>query len=117
MKYRHYAPKAAMTLIEGAEDAVVDEINRQVKAAQAEGRKAGVICTDETYHRYSEGMVRSVGVRAQEETIAHNLFSVLREFDDLEVDVIYSESFAKDHLGQAIMNRLMKAAGYRVIHV
>jgi L-threonylcarbamoyladenylate synthase len=42
---------------------------------------------------------------------------VLREFDDLGVDVIYSESFAKDHLGQAIMNRLMKAAGYHVVKV
>jgi L-threonylcarbamoyladenylate synthase len=117
MKYRHYAPKASMTLIEGNVDAVVAEINRQVENAQKDGKKAGIICTDETKERYPQGLVRSVGVRAQEETIAHNLFSVLREFDDLGVDVIYSESFAKDHLGQAIMNRLMKAAGYHVVKV
>jgi L-threonylcarbamoyladenylate synthase len=117
MKYRHYAPKASMTLIEGNADAVVAEINRQVENAQKDGKKAGIICTDETKERYPQGLVRSVGVRAQEETIAHNLFSVLREFDDLGVDVIYSESFAKDHLGQAIMNRLMKAAGYHVVKV
>ena len=55
-----------------------------------------------------------MGARAKQETIAHNLFAVLREFDDLDVDCIYSESFSKDHLGQAIMNRLTKAAGYHV---
>ena len=58
-----------------------------------------------------------MGARAKQETIAHNLFAVLREFDDLDVDCIYSESFSKDHLGQAIMNRLTKAAGYHVLKV
>ena len=48
--------------------------------------------------------------------IAHNLFAVLREFDDLQVDCIYSESFPQNHLGYAIMNRMQKAAGYRMIH-
>ena len=54
---------------------------------------------------------------SREETIAHNLYAVLREFDDLEADYIYSESFSADHLGQAIMNRLKKAAGYHMIKV
>lgn len=49
--------------------------------------------------------------------IAHNLFGVLREFDELDVDIIYSESFAQKHLGQAIMNRLTKAAGYHILKV
>ena len=44
------------------------------------------------------------------------MYAVLREFDDLEADYIYSESFSADHLGQAIMNRLKKAAGYHMIH-
>ena len=76
-----------------------------------------MICTDESRSSYPDGLVRSVGERAKEETIAHNLFAVLREFDDLDVDVIYSESFSKDHLGQAIMNRLCKAAGYHIVNV
>ena len=42
---------------------------------------------------------------------------LLREFDDLKVDYIYSESFSQDHLGQAIMNRLSKAAGYQIYKV
>lgn len=117
MKYRHYAPHADLQLVEGETDAVVETINKLVKERLEEGKKVGVICTEETRARYPEGEVRSVGIRAKEETIAHNLFAVLREFDDLAVDCIYSESFSKDHLGQAIMNRLTKAAGYHVLKV
>lgn len=117
MKYRHYAPKAALTLVEGETDAVVAEINRLVKEHLACGERVGVICTEETKDRYPEGMVRCIGERCHEETIAHNLFAVLREFDDLQADCIFSESFSKDHLGQAIMNRLTKAAGYHIIKV
>ena len=117
MKYRHYAPHADLQLVEGETDKVVETINALVKEKLAEGIKVGVICTDETKDRFPQGEVRSVGLRAKEETIAHNLFAVLREFDDLDVDCIYSESFSKDHLGQAIMNRLTKAAGYHVLKV
>ena len=117
MKYRHYAPHADLQLVEGETGKVVETINELVKEKLVEGKKVGVICTDETKARYPRGEVRSVGLRAKEETIAHNLFAVLREFDDLGVDYIYSESFSKDHLGQAIMNRLTKAAGYHVLKV
>ena len=117
MKYRHYAPHADLQLVEGETDKVVETINALVKEKLAEGKKVGVICTDETKDRFPQGEVRSVGLRAKEETIAHNLFAVLREFDDLDVNCIYSESFSKDHLGQAIMNRLTKAAGYHVLKV
>ena len=128
MKYRHYAPKAEMTLVEDGKaekgaaatgvvsGAVIDTINRLTRERLAEGRSVGILCTDETKDRYPEGLVRSVGLRASQETIARSLFAVLREFDDLGVDYIYSESFARDHLGQAIMNRLTKAAGYHIIY-
>lgn len=117
MKYRHYAPHAQMTLVEGEAEAVANKINELVKEGLEQNLRVGVICTDESRSSYPDGLVRSVGERAKEETIAHNLFAVLREFDDLEVDVIYSESFSKDHLGQAIMNRLTKAAGYHILKV
>ncbi|WP_432626792.1 L-threonylcarbamoyladenylate synthase [Brotaphodocola sp.] len=117
MKYRHYAPHAQMTLVEGEPEAVAKKINELVREGLGQKLRVGVICTDESRESYPEGLVRSVGERAKEETIAHNLFAVLREFDDLEVDVIYSESFSKDHLGQAIMNRLTKAAGYHILKV
>lgn len=115
MKYKHYAPKAELTLIEGEMKDVVKTINRLAEEKLSKGFRVGIICTEETRDSYPHGIVRSLGTRTKEETIAHSLYSVLREFDDLEADYIYSESFSKDHLGQAIMNRLVKAAGYHII--
>lgn len=117
MKYRHYAPQAELVLVEGNLEAVAARINYLAKEKLGQKYRVGVICTDESRALYRYGELRSVGQRAKQETIAHNLFAVLREFDDLQVDYIYSESFSKDHLGQAIMNRLTKAAGYHVIRV
>jgi L-threonylcarbamoyladenylate synthase len=117
MKYRHYAPKASLTLVEGDTEEVSMTINRLAKEKLNEGFRVGIICTEESKEFYQEGIIRSMGVRAKEETIAHNLYGVLREFDDLEADYIYSESFSKDHLGQAIMNRLTKAAGYHILKI
>jgi len=117
MKYRHYAPKAELILVEGNPDEVVNMINTKVREAVNANRLTGIIATAESQNRYPLGIVKSIGMRSSEESIAHNLFSVLREFDDAGVDIIYSESFPSDDLGQAIMNRLMKAAGYHSIHV
>ena len=58
-----------------------------------------------------------MGSREDEEAIAHSLYRILREFDDEEVEVIYSESFSSKGMGQAILNRLLKAAGHHVIVV
>lgn len=117
MKYRHYAPKASLTLVVGDAEDVIKTINRLAKEKLEEGFRVGIICTEESRESYQEGIIRSMGERAKEETIAHNLYGVLREFDDLEADYIYSESFSKDHLGQAIMNRLTKAAGYHILKI
>lgn len=117
MKYRHYAPKADLTLVEGRTEEVVQTINRLAEEKLKEGFLVGIICTEETKECYLRGLVRSMGLRAREETIAHNLYGVLREFDDLGADYIFSESFSRDHLGQAIMNRLTKAAGYHILKV
>jgi len=117
MKYRHYAPNAEMTLVEGEMDKVVEFINREAKAALEAGKKVGIICTEESRQYYSYGILEVIGSRENEETVAHNLFAVLREFDDQKVDCIFSESFSKDRLGQAIMNRLCKAAGYHIVNV
>ncbi len=117
MKYRHYAPKADLTVFEGEAGRVAEEIEKRAAAAEKKGLKAGVICTDETRHMYDTGIIKSAGSRADEDTIARSLFAVLREFDDLGVDVIFSESFDRRQIGAAIMNRLIKAAGYNVVKV
>lgn len=115
MKYRHYAPKADLTLVEGPIENVVEKINRLAEEKLERGCRVGIICTKETQGRYPKGVLRSIGTRAKEETIAHNLYAVLRDFDDLDMDYIFSESFSGSSLGQAIMNRLTKAAGYHII--
>ncbi len=117
MKYRHYAPKAEMVLVEGEMEQVVRYINQETKKAQKEGKTVGIICTEESRNLYPEGILEVIGSREHEETVAHNLFAVLREFDNRKVDCIFSESFSRDQLGQAIMNRLCKAAGYHIVKV
>ena len=117
MKYRHYAPQAEMTLVEGEMEHVVEFINQEAKLALEAGLKVGIICTEESRESYQCGILKVIGSRENEESVAHNLFAVLREFDDQKVDCIFSESFSKDRLGQAIMNRLCKAAGYHIVKV
>ena len=117
MKYRHYAPKADLAIVEGPEEAVVKKINELAAEAKAHGEQVGIIATDETKDRYPEGLVVSIGSRKEEETIAHHLYEVLRDFDQSAVRSIYSEAFYTPRMGQAIMNRLLKAAGHKIIQV
>lgn len=117
MKYRHYAPKGDLTIVSGLEVAVVDTINELTAKAITDGKKVGIIATDETVSKYYEGMIKSVGSRKDEVSIARNLYRLLREFDDENVELIYSEAFDTPNMGQAIMNRLLKAAGHHVMYV
>ena len=129
MKYKHYAPKADLTLVEPEDvdrengldekqlQAMIGKVRELSRGKIEAGCRVGVICTDESRHCYTDGAVRSIGERKSQASVAHNLYALLREFDDLGVDYIFSESFPKDHLGQAIMNRLSKAAGYKIVKV
>jgi L-threonylcarbamoyladenylate synthase len=115
MKYRHYAPKGELTIVEGKPEQVVRYINEMSAAAAIDGDKVGVIATDEQKESYTADVVKSVGSRKDEDSVAKHLYTVLREFDDENVTKIFSESFDTDGFGQAIMNRLLKAAGHKVV--
>ncbi len=117
MKYKHYAPNADLILVSGQKEDVVERINSLVREGREKGEKDGIICTEETAGLYQADIVKSIGSRQDEDSIAKHLYEILREFDELEVDKIYSESFQTPRLGQAIMNRLLKAAGHQVIEV
>ena len=117
MKYRHYAPKAKLCVVEGDEAAVVKEINRITDERMREGKKVGIIGTQETVGNYLNGVVKCIGTRQDEATIANHLYAVLREFDEERVDCILSEAFSESGIGDAVMNRLLKAAGYHIIQV
>jgi L-threonylcarbamoyladenylate synthase len=117
MKYRHYAPEGKLTIYEGDTTLVIDAINQKAKEKQDSGKCVGVIATDETSDLYRFGIVKTIGSRKDEASIAAGLYAILREFDELHTEYIYTESFADHSLGHAIMNRLLKAAGYRIVKV
>lgn len=117
MKYKHYAPKGQLTIYEGNNEAVVQAINKIAGEKQEAGYKVGIIATDETFDAYSYGTVKRIGSRSEEDTIANRLFDILRSFDKEGTEFIYTESFESNQLGQAIMNRLLKAAGYHKVTV
>ena len=117
MRYRHYAPKGQLTIVEGEVTKTIETINELTKKAHEKGEKVGIIGTEETKDLYLGDSIKSVGKRRDEKSIARTLYTILREFDDEGVTVIYSESFSQGFMGQAIMNRLLKAAGHQIIYV
>ena len=117
MKYRHYAPKADFVIYEGNEEHVAEQINRLAAEYIQKGFRVGIIASDETIHRYHQGEVYSIGSRHDELSISKRLYALLREFDEKQVNYILGESFESEDLGFAIMNRMMKAAGYHVVKV
>ena len=94
MKYRHYAPKGALTVVEGSPEDVVAYINRAAKESRDSGEKVGVIATSENRDRYEADVILTAGSASDQDAIAHHLYSILREFDDENVTRINSESFA-----------------------
>lgn len=117
MKYRHYAPEGKLTIYEGNINKVIDAINQKAKEKIESKNRVGIIATEETKALYRYGTVKTIGSRKDEASIAAGLYAVLREFDELHTEYIYTESFADNSLGQAIMNRLLKAAGYRLVKI
>lgn len=115
MKYRHYAPKGDLTIIDGETKKVIDYINQKVLTARADNIRTGVISTDETYSFYEADAVKTIGSRNDEASIAKNLFRILREFDDEDIDLIFAESFSNTGISMATMNRLLKAAGHKEV--
>lgn len=117
MKYKHYAPKGDLVIVEGKKQAVAETINHLTKMDAEAGLKTAVIASDENLSLYDADCKINIGSREHEESIAANLYEVLREMDEMGVQKMYSESFAGGGLGAAIMNRLLKAAGHHVIRV
>lgn len=117
MKYKHYAPFGDLTIVEGNTEEVIKYINQEVASLKTQGKSVGVIATKETKDSYKCDDIRCIGTRSNDDTIAASLYAILREFDEAKTEYIFSESFDDEELGQAIMNRLIKASGYKIIHV
>jgi L-threonylcarbamoyladenylate synthase len=115
LRHKHYAPDAEVVVVEGEVDAVVAKVDELVKLYREDGRRVGVLATDETVSRYSADVVKSLGSRGDLAVVARNLFRLLREFDVEGVDVIVAEGVPAEGLGLAVMNRLRKASGYHIV--
>lgn len=116
MKYKHYSPDAEVYIVKGNLGDVIKKIQELTEFQLNNGKKVGIMATEQTCEKYRNGEVLVVGSRERPETIAKNLFRCLREFDKKGVDVVYAEGFDYDEIGLAIMNRLEKAAGYKEIN-
>ncbi|OHX42636.1 L-threonylcarbamoyladenylate synthase [Cytobacillus oceanisediminis] len=111
MKYRHYAPDAPLYLVEGTKE----DIQYFVEDKKKEGLSVGVLTTSENLEFYRADFIYACGQRDKLETVASSLYEALRYFNTTNADIIFCEMFPGEGVGHAIMNRLMKAAGHRVI--
>jgi len=109
MKYRHYAPKAPVTVVTGSPEASAREILRRV------GETSGVICFDEYAHLFAGQQVHTLGSSFDKLAQAQRVFAALRTFDESNVTEIYAQCPDDQGLGLAVSNRLKKAAGFHVI--
>jgi L-threonylcarbamoyladenylate synthase len=116
MKYRHYAPNGEMWLVAGTESDMMRTIQRLADDAAAQGRRVGILTTDERLMRYEADWVVSCGRRAEPESVARGLYAALRRFDELGADYILAETFPVEGIWFTVMNRLRKAAEGRIIH-
>jgi len=115
MKHKHYAPKAQVILVEGTAETITGKIQDLTEFYRVKGEKVGILATDETQTFYKADVVKSLGSRLNLATVAQSMFRLLREVDAENVDVIIAEGVPLDGIGLAIMNRLRKASGYRII--
>ena len=117
MKYAHYAPRGEMTLVIGSREAVRDYIGREAAAARAAGCRTGVLTWEEHAGRYDADAVVVCGSLARPEQAARRLYAALREFDARGIGRIWAEGCPPEGIGLALMNRLAKAAGGRIVRV
>jgi L-threonylcarbamoyladenylate synthase len=112
MKYQHYAPNAPLYLVNGSRSF----LQRLIEEKQKEGLRVGVLATEESVENYHSDVTIVCGKRSQLESVAAALYETLRNFNQEKVDIIFSEMFPNTGVGHAIMNRLQKAAGNKVIN-
>jgi L-threonylcarbamoyladenylate synthase len=117
MKYTHYAPKAPVTIVRGDLDKQIAFINMETRKQQQAGVRVGILATDQSRDSYAEGIRLTMGSRSKPAELAANLFSRLREFDSLGVEMILAEGVDMHNEGLAVMNRMARAAGFHIIDV
>ncbi|MFD0957838.1 L-threonylcarbamoyladenylate synthase [Paenibacillus chungangensis] len=118
MKYTHYAPKGELYLVRGQPSAVTAYINDELMQAEAVGVKTGVLAFRERTHKYEAAdLVEDCGSEQNVEEAAQRLYGALRRFDDEGIERMWAEGCVPDGgIGEALLNRLAKAAGHRIVN-
>lgn len=111
MKYKHYAPDAPFVLVAGNSEYLQQLVAHEKKS----GKKVGILTTEENQHVYKADVVLACGRRDDLSTVMQRLYATLRTFNEYDVDIIFSEVFPQEGIGEALMNRLLKAANGQVI--
>lgn len=119
LKYRHYAPNAIVQICDGDVNNVAEYIKNEIINAKKQGKSCGVLATDESicYYKEVDVVVLSLGSLENSLQQASNLFHCLRRFDDMGVDMVFAEALPRGGAGDAVMNRLYRAAGGNIIKV
>ncbi len=120
MKYTHYSPRGEVMLLNGTPEKIAGKISELIKNHSHKGEKVGLLLTTETWERLTGVQVAyraNLGSGNCPEDIARVLYGELRNCDAAGVDVIFTETYRIEGLGAALMNRLLKSAGYRVINI
>lgn len=118
VKYKHYAPKGEVILLEGSDNRIIARIKQELSTAREKKLKVAILCSRELAEqvKYLEAdNLIILGSRQKPETVAAAIYGALRECDRTGSQLILTEGFARNGIGAAIMNRLEKAAGYRLI--
>ncbi|MBQ8165051.1 MAG: threonylcarbamoyl-AMP synthase [Clostridia bacterium] len=116
MKYTHYSPKADVVIYEGNRENVVKIVKSEYQSAVTNGFNAGILTVDENIDFYSDlKNVISLGSVNDPKSQAAELFASLRGFDELGVQKVFAEAVPTGGVGDAVMNRLFRAAGGQII--
>ncbi|NGP60197.1 threonylcarbamoyl-AMP synthase [Paenibacillus thiaminolyticus] len=116
MKYAHYAPQGTLAIVQSASpEAAARRIQAELDAARERGERTGVLAFTEHAAAYRADVVVPLGSLSAPEEAAHRLYEGLRRFDEEGVGFIMTEACSTEGIGLAVMNRLLKAAGHRVI--
>lgn len=115
MRYKHYAPRGSVSLVEGEEEDVLRAMRQLCTLGQAAGKKVCVMCFTEHMEALKEFDPHDIGPKGNDTETAHRLFSTLRRLDDEGMDLIYSEVLPPEGVGLAVMNRLGRAAAFHTI--
>ena len=110
MKYKHYAPRANLYLID---DKYLDFVSFTKEKSKTE--KCAIMCYNEEISSYNDEILLPVGGRNDIREQTKRLFDLLRKADDMGAATIYAHKPEKDGEALAIYNRMIRACAHRII--